>query len=161
MLANTSKVMVQLHPAATNIPRKENSRHVDVVPTPKGEYKRKVATEVAHHPPSVERILGNLQFMITNIITATLSAYCACKTCCGPNAKGITANGQRPKEGITIAASRSIKYGSLISYDGRIYQVQDRLARRYDSRFDIYFAKHSDAKKFGIKTNQTVTITTK
>jgi 3D (Asp-Asp-Asp) domain-containing protein len=38
------------------------------------------------------------------------------------------------------------------------YIVQDRLAKRYDSRFDIYFNKHSDAKKFGIRTNQTVTI---
>lgn len=98
--------------------------------------------------------------MITNIVVATITAYCACKTCCGPNAKGITANGQLPTQGITIAAPRKISFGSIVSIQGKSFVVQDRLAKRYDSRFDIYFTKHSDAKKFGIKTNQTVTIIT-
>lgn len=92
--------------------------------------------------------------MTTNIVTAIVTAYCAGKCCCGPSAKGICANGQRPTQGITIAASRTIKFGSLVEVDGRRYIVQDRLAKRYDSRFDIYFTKHSDAKKFGIKTQQ-------
>lgn len=99
--------------------------------------------------------------MITNIINATITAYCSCKLCCGPNAKGICANNKPPIEGITIAASRSIPLGSTATYQGRTYLVQDRLAKRFDSRFDIYFAKHSDAKKFGIKHNQKVTIITK
>lgn len=96
--------------------------------------------------------------MTTNIITATITAYCVCKLCCGPNAKGITANGQHPIEQKTIAASRSIPFGSKIIFAGREYTVQDRLARRYDSRFDIYFTKHEDARKFGIKTNQTIKV---
>ena len=98
--------------------------------------------------------------MTTNIITAVITAYCACKTCCGLNAKGITANGQRATQGVTIAASRTVKFNSLVEVDGHTYIVQDRLAKRFDSRFDIYFDKHSDAKKFGIKTNK-VTIITK
>lgn len=96
--------------------------------------------------------------MTTNIIIATITAYCACKQCCGPKAKGITANGQRPKENYTIAASRNIPFNSTIIVGNASFVVQDRLARRYDSRFDIYFTKHSDAKKFGIKTNQTIKI---
>lgn len=107
--------------------------------------------------------------MITNIIVATVTAYCAGKCCCGPQAKGICANGNKPIQGITIAASRRIPFGSqvVLSIPGTTYgnlhafTVQDRLAKRYDSRFDIFFAKHSDAKQFGIKTNQTVTIITK
>lgn len=99
--------------------------------------------------------------MITNIITATLTAYCACKLCCGPNAKGICANNKPPIEGKTIAASRKIPFGSSVLIGTNLYRVDDRLARRYDSRFDIYFTKHIDALKFGIKTNQTVTIITK
>lgn len=97
--------------------------------------------------------------MITNILTnITITAYCACKLCCGPNAKGITANGQRPQEGITIAASRTLPFGTTVIIGDKTFRVQDRLAKRYDSRFDIYFAKHSDAKKFGIKTNQTIKV---
>ena len=103
--------------------------------------------------------------MITNIINATLTAYCSCKLCCGPNAKGITANGQRPKEGITCAGSRRLPFGSIISYstdNGKFEHrtVQDRLAKRFDSRFDIYFESHEKARQFGIKKNQTVTIIT-
>ena len=98
--------------------------------------------------------------MITNIITATITAYCSCKLCCGPNAKGICANNKPPTPNLTIAASRNIKFGSQVVINGSVYTVQDRLARKYDDRFDIYFAKHSDAKKFGIKTNQTIKIIT-
>lgn len=99
--------------------------------------------------------------MTTNILIATITAYCSCKTCCGPNAKGITANGLQPTQGKTIAASRALPFGSKVVVEGKTYEVQDRLARRYDFRFDIYFDKHSDAVKFGIKRNQTVTIITK
>ena len=104
--------------------------------------------------------------IITNIITATITAYCSCKEVC-TKGTGITANGKVPTQGITIAASRSIPFGSKVSIktdDGfavKTYTVQDRLAKRYDNRFDIYFTKHSDAKKFGIKTNKVTIITTK
>ena len=96
--------------------------------------------------------------MMTNIIVATITAYCAGKCCCGPQAKGICANNKPPIQGTTIAASRSIKFGSLVSYNGHVYTVQDRLAKRYDSRFDIYFERHEDAKHFGIKKNQKVVV---
>ena len=98
--------------------------------------------------------------MTTNIITATITAYCACKLCCGPNAKGINANNTRPIPNHSIAASRKIQLGSKVIIAGHTYTVDDRLARKYDSRFDIFFATHKDALQFGIKT-QTVTIITK
>lgn len=102
--------------------------------------------------------------MITNIITTTLTAYCSCKLCCGQQAKGIIASGKKPVQGITIAASRQIPFGAkvyLASDELHAYTVEDRLAKRFDARFDIYFNKHSDAIKFGIKTNQTVMVITK
>lgn len=92
--------------------------------------------------------------MTTNILTAVVTAYCACRTCCGPNATGLTANGHKPTQGITVAASRSIPFGTKAIIGGVEYTVQDRLARRYDKRFDVYFAEHKDAKAFGIKTQQ-------
>lgn len=97
---------------------------------------------------------------LTNIVTAVVTAYCACTHCCGPQAKGICANNRRPVEAQTIAASRSIALGSRVIIDGHTYIVEDRLARKYDGRFDIYFKSHQQAKQFG-KQTKTVTIITK
>lgn len=99
--------------------------------------------------------------MITNIVYATITAYCACKTCCGPNAQGITASGKKPNQGVTIAASRTIPLGSKVLVNEHTYVVQDRLAKRFDSRFDIFFDSHQDAKNFGIKKNVKVAVITK
>ena len=99
--------------------------------------------------------------MITNLIVATVTAYCHCKTCCGPKAKGITANGSKPTQGITIAASRSLPFGTMIHIPSVGWRkVEDRLAKRFDKRVDIYFTKHKDAKKFGIR-RETIQIVTK
>jgi 3D (Asp-Asp-Asp) domain-containing protein len=85
--------------------------------------------------------------MITNLV---ITAYCACKLCCGPHASGLAANGHHPVEGITVAASRSIPLGTKVHIEGvgdRV--VQDRLARRFDDRIDVYFTSHEAAKRFG------------
>lgn len=98
---------------------------------------------------------------ITNhviITNATLTGYCKCFKCCGQHAKGITADGHKPKENWTIAASRQIPFGSTVQFQNHLYQVQDRLAKCYDSRFDIYFESHEKAKQFGIKKNQKVVV---
>ena len=97
--------------------------------------------------------------MMTNVIVAVVTAFCSCKICCGPNAKGICANGKAPVPQTTIAASRTIPLGSKVLLNGHEYRVDDRLARRYDNRFDIYFASHKDAKQFGIRTNKVTVIT--
>ena len=82
------------------------------------------------------------------IITAT--AYCACVKCCGKNAKGITAMGKPPVEGRTVAAARSIPLGTRIHIEGIGWRiVEDRTARRYDGRVDVYFKSHNDALQFG------------
>jgi 3D (Asp-Asp-Asp) domain-containing protein len=84
--------------------------------------------------------------------TATVTAYCPCKKCCGPNAKGITASGKKAVEGITIAASRSIPFGTKINIPGLgVRVVQDRLAKKYDDRIDVFFNDHEKALKFGKK----------
>jgi 3D (Asp-Asp-Asp) domain-containing protein len=86
--------------------------------------------------------------MITNLV---VTAYCACSICCGPHPSGLTASGKKPIEGITVAASRQYPFGTRLMIEGHTYIVQDRLAKRYDDRVDIYFSKHKDAKKFGLK----------
>lgn len=82
-------------------------------------------------------------------MTLIVTAYCACKLCCGPHAAGITASGVRPVQGTTIAASRSIPFGTRLSVGGQVFTVQDRLAKRYDSRVDIFMWSHAEAKAFG------------
>lgn len=91
---------------------------------------------------------------MTIIITnAIITAYCSCALCCG-KANQPTASGKLPVQGTTIAAPRSIKLGTHVIINGHEYIVQDRTAKRYDGRWDVYFNKHSDAKRFGIRTNR-------
>jgi len=98
---------------------------------------------------------------LTNILAATLTAYCACRTCCGANAAhGITASGVAPRQGITVAASRNIPFGSRVIIGTHTFIVQDRLAKRFDNRIDIFFNSHADARKFGITRGVRVMVVT-
>ena len=83
----------------------------------------------------------------------TVTAYCPCTVCCGKWSGGPTASGKMPVAGVTIAGPRSIPFGTRVWIEGvgeRV--VQDRLARKYDSRFDVYFADHTEALRFGKRT---------
>ncbi len=97
--------------------------------------------------------------ILTNI---TITAYCACKLCCGPHSGGPTASGVMPKQGVTVAASRSIAFGTVV-FIPSIGQrtVQDRLSKRFDNRIDVFFADHTAAKSFGKRTNNVTIITHK
>lgn len=92
--------------------------------------------------------------ILTNVI---LSAYCACRICCGPDAANLAAIGTPPRQGITVAAPRNIPLGSIITINGHRYTAEDRTAARYDGRWDIYFRSHKQAKQFGIR-RATVTV---
>lgn len=86
---------------------------------------------------------------MTNMV---VTAYCACQICCGSGATGITASGAKPVEGITIAAPRRIPFGTRCHIEGIGWRtVQDRLAPRFDDRLDIYFHRHQDALRWGIR----------
>lgn len=86
---------------------------------------------------------------ITNIFTVT--AYCNCEKCCGKWSKyNKTASGHTPKQGITVAAPRKYKFGTKIQIEGVGERViQDRLAKKYDNRIDLFFESHKEALKFG------------
>ena len=84
--------------------------------------------------------------------TYTVTAYCPCGKCCGRWAGGPTASGVRPQAGVTLAAPRSIPFGTRLHLPGlgpRI--VQDRTARRYDGRLDVFMRTHAEALRFGIR----------
>jgi 3D (Asp-Asp-Asp) domain-containing protein len=82
----------------------------------------------------------------------TVTAYCHCRVCTH-RGDGITASGVHVREGTTIAAPRSIPFGTRIWVPGAGWRtVQDRLSRRYDHRLDLYFTSHKRALQWGIKT---------
>ncbi len=86
-------------------------------------------------------------------VTVTATAYCPCARCCGVmGGTGLTASGAKARQGVTVAASRAIPFGSRVVVNGRTFTVQDRLAARFDSRVDFFFNSHTDALAFGKRT---------
>ena len=93
--------------------------------------------------------------------TFTVTAYCACKICCGtyginrPVVKGksvvVTASGELANEGITIAADpKVLPIGSHVIIQGvGLRIVQDVGGGIKGKRIDIYFNSHSRALSFG------------
>lgn len=56
-----------------------------------------------------------------------------------------------------MAAPRSIPFGNWVRIRFSngvtiVRRVEDRLARRYDDRFDVFFPDHKTAVKFGTRT---------
>ena len=119
--------------------------------------------------------------------TATVTAYCGCPKCCKPTGLPLeTASGTTPKQGRTVAGPRRLKFGSQVTFRlpksdkpkaasgvtrpssntcpawvlQNKFILEDRLAVRYDDRFDIFMDNHEDALKFG-KHQMLVTITVK
>lgn len=92
-------------------------------------------------------------------MTATVTAYCACTLCCGPHATGLNARGKHPVQGVSVAGPRNIPLGTHVRIEGmtNVFTVDDRTARRFDGRFDLFFNSHKDALKFG-RRELTVTI---
>jgi 3D (Asp-Asp-Asp) domain-containing protein len=88
----------------------------------------------------------------TNIYYKDITAYCSCQKCCGKwSINKKTANGKTPMSNRTVAASRSIPFGTRLTIQGLkgVYVVEDRLAARFDHRIDVYFDSHKAALAFG------------
>jgi 3D (Asp-Asp-Asp) domain-containing protein len=98
------------------------------------------------------------------IVEAVVTAYCGCVLCCGKwAAGGVTASGARPVEGITVAAPRRVPLGSSVRIHlpgggWHTFTAQDRTARQYDGRYDIFFADHRRAIRFGKRRLKVETI---
>ena len=86
--------------------------------------------------------------------TYTITAYCPCETCCGQWADGITASGEAATEGVTIAASSELEFGTVVRIDGHEYTVQDRGGAIAGNRLDIFMSDHQSALNFGIQTKK-------
>lgn len=85
-----------------------------------------------------------------DIVVATVTAYTSdpAETDDTPL---TTASGQTVRKG--IVANNCEEFGTLVKIQGVIYEVQDRMNRRYGcERFDIWTEKKSDAYSWGVRT---------
>ena len=82
--------------------------------------------------------------LTTNILTAVVTAYITTGKPCS--------DGHLPVVGKTIAAPRSVPLGSLVLINDHTFLAEDRTARRFNGRFDIFVATKNEAIKFGKKT---------
>lgn len=100
--------------------------------------------------------------LVTNILVLSITAYCHCKTCCGPSASGIAANGKPVTPEVTVAGPRRYKLGSSVTISGLTnkFVLNDRLAKRYDNRIDIYMSSHAAARSWGIQKRQVTIVST-
>lgn len=89
--------------------------------------------------------------MITNILTAVVTAYVATGHTC--------ADCKWPVPGRTIALPRRFPLGSVVVMDGVHYIGHDRTAIRYDGRFDVFMADHHAAVQWGSRL-KTITVIT-
>ena len=98
--------------------------------------------------------------MTTNYVgLIVLTAYCSCSLCCQQFADGITASGTKPVQGRTVAANW-LPFGTRVYLDGVGWRtVEDRMAKRFSERVDVYFDSHKEALKFGIRTNKVWKVT--
>ncbi len=85
--------------------------------------------------------------------SATVVFYCGCRRCCGRWSRyGLTASGRRPVEGRTVAGPRRLPFGTRVFLDGVGWRtIEDRTARRWDGRFEVYVRSHARARRMGIR----------
>ena len=85
-----------------------------------------------------------------------VTAYCACKKCCGPRAQGITASGKHVSynNGRFVAADTSIlKFNTNLIIPGyannKPVKVLDRGGAIKGHKLDVYFHSHQEAREWG------------
>ena len=135
----------------------------------------KADVELMHDLPAVEEPTENDAMLASALIPASkprqhrmwmqVTAYCACKKCCGPKARGLTASGLpiSYNGGRFVAADAKLfKFGTELIVpgyaDGQPVEVIDRGGAIKGHHIDIYFPTHEQAKEWGRKWIQVTVI---
>jgi len=109
-------------------------------------------------PPVVPELLMPelLHIAPKRLVEMEVTAYCACKKCCGPNAQGITASGKTVdyNAGKFIAADTTVlPFGTRVSipgyHNGEPVEVIDRGGAIKGHKLDVYFPTHEEALQWG------------
>ncbi len=85
-----------------------------------------------------------------------VTAYCACRRCCGRFADGITASGHKIRQGDTFAAAdKKYPFGTEMIVDGynndKPIKVLDRGGAIRGNKLDVFYNSHREARKWGVK----------
>jgi 3D (Asp-Asp-Asp) domain-containing protein len=110
---------------------------------------------VASVRESVSAIEPRISEHHTRTIFMEVTAYCACKKCCGPNAIGLTASGKDVtyNDGRFVAADTSVlPFGTKLvipGYTEKPVEVIDRGSAIKGNKLDVFFASHEDALHWG------------
>ena len=102
--------------------------------------------------PAGESITGG------RVVWMQVTAYCGCKKCCGPHARGLTASGRSIdyNDGNFVAADTSIlSFGTKLLIpgyaDGKAVEVIDRGSAIKGNHVDVFFPTHEEARAWGRK----------
>lgn len=80
-----------------------------------------------------------------------VTAYCPCKTCCGPHACGITASGTKADHRLA-AGPRWMPFGTVLAIPGYgTVRCEDRGGAIKGNRLDVLFPTHKEALAWGVK----------
>jgi 3D (Asp-Asp-Asp) domain-containing protein len=80
-----------------------------------------------------------------------VTAYCSCPKCCGRQAAGYFASGEKAYWGGIAADWRFLPPGTKVQIEGFVgtFQVEDTGRVIKGSRLDIWMPTHREAKEFG------------
>ena len=80
-----------------------------------------------------------------------VTAYCPCRRCCGPHARGITASGTRADHRL-VAGPPSMPFGQVLEIPGygRV-RCEDRGGAIRGRRLDVLFQTHQEARAWGVQ----------
>jgi 3D (Asp-Asp-Asp) domain-containing protein len=92
-------------------------------------------------------------------VEAVVTAYCPCRLCCGPNARGITSTGQDARDLSGCAVDPSlIPYGCRVWIPGVGWRTADDTGsamrehgRRGIVHIDVRMRTHEQALRFGVR----------
>ena len=111
--------------------------------------------EIKRDEPMKPLELETVKEIEHKIITAVTTAYSEIDSC---HYKGCLMANTKPAHAGAVACPRDIKLGTKIEIDGKEYTCEDRTAKRYDGRFDIWMGygeeSHSKSLSYGIKNKQ-------
>ena len=91
------------------------------------------------------------------LVLANVTHYTKQSSCHYPAKNGgcLTASGKIATPNKTAACPRKYKFGTKIKIDGKMYECQDRTAKKYGDRFDIFTDESlKEAFKWGKQLKQ-------
>jgi 3D (Asp-Asp-Asp) domain-containing protein len=95
--------------------------------------------------------------MCITMSIVTVSAYSYPSAYCPGSSKGITASGERVREGF-LAVSQDVEEGMNLGFGDRVllnglgvYAFKDRMASRMHKKVDIYMGCEARAMRFGVR----------